>query len=86
MAGAAVTLIPGDNQPASGFAIRANVIAEITKTVPGAMPIQFAAIDSISGETRLLNNSQMISLTPTKTKGQATYIVIGKAGEHFYVT
>ena len=81
MAGTPATLIPGDNQPASGFAIKANVIAQITKTVPAIQPIQFQVVDSNTGKPLFLNSSQFVNIMPTKTKGTPASLVIVKGGK-----
>ena len=73
LSGKKVILIPGDNDPASGMPINANVIAMITKDVPVVEPsvpaLQFAVVDA---ETRqqflLINGSQLITLRPVRNK------------------
>ena len=73
LSGKKVILIPGDNDPASGMPINANVIAIITKDVPVMEPsvpaLQFAVVDA---ETRkeflLINGSQLITLRPVRNK------------------
>ena len=84
LSGKKVILIPGDNDPASGMPISANVIAMITKDVPvvepNVPPLQFAVIDA---ETRkqflLINGSQLITLRPVRNKNTIPInLIIGK--------
>ena len=84
LSGKKVLLIPGDNDPASGMPINANVIAMITKDVPvvepNVPPLQFAVVDA---ETRkqflLINGTQLITLRPVRNKNvMPINLVIGK--------
>ena len=73
LSGKKILLVPGDNDPASGMPINANVIALITKDVPVVEPnppsLQFAVVDA---ETRkqflLINGSQLVTLRPVPNK------------------
>ena len=84
LSGKKVLLIPGDNEPASGMPINANVIAVITKNVavvePNVPAVQFAVVDA---ETRkqflLINGSQLITLRPIRNKNVVPIsLIIGK--------
>lgn len=84
LSGKKILLIPGDNEPASGMPINANVIAVITKNVavvePNVPAVQFAAVDA---ETRkqflLINGSQLITLRPIRNKNVVPIsLIIGK--------
>ena len=88
LSGKKVLLIPGDNEPASGMPINANVIAVITKNVavvePNVPAVQFAAVDA---ETRkqflLINGSQLITLRPIKNKNVVPIsLIIGKPSKY----
>lgn len=77
-------MVPGDNDPASGMPINANVIAMVTKDVPVVEPnapaLQFAVVDA---ETRkqflLINGSQLITLRPVPNKNvMPINLLIGK--------
>ena len=73
LSGKKVLLIPGDNDPASGMPINANVIAMITKDVPVVEPnvpaLQFAVVDAATRKQFLLiNGTQLITLRPVKNK------------------
>ena len=84
LSGKKILLIPGDNEPASGMPINANVIAVISKNVavvePNVPAVQFAVVDA---ETRkqflLINGSQLITLRPVRNKNvMPINLVIGK--------
>lgn len=84
LSGKKIILIPGDNDPASGMPINANVMAMITKDCPVVEPnvpaLQFAVVDA---ETRkqfmLINGSQLITLRPVRNKNvNPIILVIGK--------
>ena len=86
LSGKKILLIPGDNDPASGMPINANVIAMITKDCPVVEPnvpaLQFAVVDA---ETRkqflLINGTQIKTLRPVKSKDVIPiHLVIGKPG------
>lgn len=86
LSGKKILLIPGDNDPASGMPINANVIAMITKDCPVVEPnvpaLQFAVVDA---ETRkqflLINGTQIKTLRPVKSKNVIPiHLVIGKPG------
>lgn len=86
LSGKKILLIPGDNDPASGMPINANVIAMITKDCPVVEPnvpaLQFAVVDA---ETRkqflLINGTQLVTLRPVKSKNVTPInLVIGKPG------
>lgn len=84
LSGKKILLVPGDNDPASGMPINANVIAMVTKDVPVVEPnapaLQFAVVDA---ETRkqflLINGSQLITLRPVPNKNvMPINLLIGK--------
>lgn len=84
LSGKKILLVPGDNDPASGMPINANVIALVTKDVPVVEPnapvMQFAVVDA---ETRkqflLINGSQLVTLRPVPNKNvMPINLVIGK--------
>lgn len=86
LSGKKILLIPGDNDPASGMPINANVIAMITKDCPVVEPnvpaLQFAVVDA---ETRkqflLINGTEIKTLRPVKSKNVIpVHLVIGKPG------
>lgn len=87
LSGKKVLLIPGDNDPASGMPINANVIAMISKDVPVVEPnvpaVQFAVVDAASRRQFLLiNGSQLITLRPVKNKNVVPInLVIGNPSE-----
>lgn len=87
LSGKKVLLIPGDNDPASGMPINANVIAMISKDVPVVEPnvpaVQFAVVDEASRRQFLLiNGSQLITLRPVKNKNVVPInLVIGNPSE-----
>ena len=86
LSGKKILLIPGDNDPASGMPINANVIAMITKDVPvvepNVPPLQFAVVDAETREQFLLiNGTQIKTLRPVKSKNVIpVHLVIGKPG------
>ena len=92
LSGKKVILIPGDNDPASGMPINANVIAVITKDVPVVEPsvaaLQFAVVDA---ETRkeflLINGSQLITLRPVRNKNVIPVnLIIGKPSKSHWLS
>nr|XP_058946642.1 uncharacterized protein LOC131774603 [Pocillopora verrucosa] len=93
LSGKKVLLIPGDNDPASGMPINANVIAMISKDVPVVEPnvpaVQFAVVDEASRRQFLLiNGSQLITLRPVKNKNVVPInLVIGNpiANKWYYI-
>ena len=84
LSGKKILLIPGDNDPASGMPINANVIAMITKDVPvvepNVPPLQFAVVDAQTRKQFLLiNGTELVTLRPVRSKNVTPInLVIGK--------
>ena len=68
----------GDDMPTEGFPVSANVIAEITKTVPGNIQTTFTVYNVETGKPMAINQSKIITITPTPTKQYPYNIVITK--------
>lgn len=79
-AGQAIVVHSGDDMPSAGFPITANVIAMITKTVPGPIATSFTVYGS-DGQKLQFNQQSSIVVNPTPTKQNIIAAVVGKPGE-----
>ncbi|XP_031555970.1 uncharacterized protein LOC116292758 [Actinia tenebrosa] len=75
----------GDDMPAQGFPISANVIAEITKTVPGNIETTFTVYNMDTGKQMAINQSESITITPTATKQYPYAITVSKPGRTIHL-
>lgn len=80
-AGQPIIVHSGDDMPSAGFPISANVIAMITKTVPGAIATSFTVYGS-DGQPLQINQQSSIVVNPTPNKDCIVTAIVGKPGEY----
>ena len=71
-----IVIVPSDNNPAQGFAVKKGFMMSFTKPTKGNSPIMFKALDPATQQLMKMNGKDSVELVPTEVKGKPTPVEI----------